>query len=202
MSEAKPSRMVGGRFIEPDLLPAEALYGAKEGSTPLWIAPNETKVRCGVNDDVHVIVRKEALFRNSFVLLHKDCEKCRFYGIIIGFLTKQKMTFTPIPPPPRIPTGKEIYDSIMGEIEPELLSDNLPKLKEQYPDETPEQKKVRAALYNKAFAEYDKKFSLYMAELHGQVTHYRKQAVADLETRDRTEEQSKMQAMESFFDAA
>ena len=90
----------------------------------------------------------------------------------------------------------------MGKIEPELLSDNLPKLKEQYPDETPEQKKVRAALYNKAFAEYDKKFSLYMAELHGQGTHYRKQAVADLETRDRTEEQSKMQAMESFFDAA
>lgn len=104
--------------------------------------------------------------------------------------------------PPSIPTGKEIYDSIMGEIDPELLSDNLPKLKEQYPDETPEQKKQRAARYNKAFAEYDKRFAVYMAELHGKVTHYRKQAMVNLEANDRVEEQSKMQAMESFFDAA
>jgi len=104
--------------------------------------------------------------------------------------------------PPAIPSGKEIYDGIMGKIDPELLFDNLPKLKEQYAEETPEQKKRRAARYNKAFAEYDKQFAAYMAELHGKVTQFRKQAIVELEFRDRKDDDNKMQEIESFFNAA
>ena len=103
--------------------------------------------------------------------------------------------------PPAIPSGKEIYDGIMGKIDPELLFDNLSKLKEQYVDETPEQKKKRAARYNKAFAEYDKQFAEYMAELHGKVTLFRKQAIVELESRDRKDDDNKMQEIESFFNA-
>lgn len=104
--------------------------------------------------------------------------------------------------PPTIPTGKEIYDHIMQGIEPELLSDNLPKLKEQYRDETPEEKDDRSARYNKAFEKYDKQFSIYMAELHERVTSFRRHAITELESRDRDGEQNKMQEIESFFNAA
>jgi len=104
--------------------------------------------------------------------------------------------------PPAIPSGKEIYDSIMVAIDPELLSENLPKLKEQYTDETPEQKKKRAARYNKAFAEYDKRFAVYMAELHGKVAQFRKQAIVEVESHDRKDDDNKMQEIESFFNAA
>ena len=90
----------------------------------------------------------------------------------------------------------------MRGIELELLSDNLPKLKEQYRNETPEEKQKRAVRYNKAFAEYDKQFVIYMAELHEKVMSFRKQAIIELESRDRNADQSKMDEMESFFSAA
>ena len=71
---------------------------------------------------------------------------------------------TPLPPPPVIPSGEEMYDQIMSQIEPDLVTAQLPLLKEKYKDETPEQAKARADRYNRAFAEYEKQFAAYGSE--------------------------------------
>ena len=102
--------------------------------------------------------------------------------------------------PPQILSGKEMYDTLMRGIEPELLSENLPKLKEQYSNETPEQQRERGARYDRAFAEYDKRFQVYVAELHAKVVQYRKQALHGIEERDRHAEGIKMQEkLGSYF---
>lgn len=105
--------------------------------------------------------------------------------------------------PPKILSGKEIYDVLMREIEPELLSDNLPRLKEQSSHDTPEQMRERALRYEKAFAEYDKRFQKYAEDLHAKVVHYRKQALHSVEAQDRSREEISINSrLGSFFGIA
>lgn len=79
------------------------------------------------------------------------------------------------PVPPVIPSGEEVYDSIMGGIEPELVTTVLPTLKEKYKDETPAAAKARAERYEKAFAEYDKRYAQYIASQQQGIQTYEKQ---------------------------
>lgn len=57
---------------------------------------------------------------------------------------------------------EEIYNIIMLEIEPELTTDMLPRLSELYPDETPQEWKVRQARYQRAFEIYEERFTELM----------------------------------------
>ena len=75
--------------------------------------------------------------------------------------------------PPEILSGSEIYDRIMGEIEPELVIAELSRIAERTKTENPEQRKVRAERYTKAFAEYDKRFAEYCREWNRSFHHYR-----------------------------
>lgn len=63
------------------------------------------------------------------------------------------MSQFPVPPP--VISGDALYDSIMGKIEPELLTANLPKITELTQNETVEQRTLRAERYSRAFAAYD-----------------------------------------------
>lgn len=64
-----------------------------------------------------------------------------------------------------LPTGTQIYDGIMAKIEPELTTTQLPKLEEKYRDESPEDRQVRMARYDVAFAEYDKQYGSFLMRL-------------------------------------
>jgi hypothetical protein len=75
--------------------------------------------------------------------------------------------------PPDILSGSEIYDHIMGEIEPELVIAELSHIAERTKAETPEQRKARAERYTKAFAEYDTRFKQYAHEWNRSFQHYR-----------------------------
>lgn len=55
--------------------------------------------------------------------------------------------------------GALLYDSIMGEIEPELTTANAARLEALVAKDTPEQRKARAARYTVAFAEYERRFA-------------------------------------------
>lgn len=48
-------------------------------------------------------------------------------------------------------TAAILYDILMSEIEPELMSENIPGLEEFHADETPEQARARASHYTWAF---------------------------------------------------
>lgn len=57
---------------------------------------------------------------------------------------------------------EEIYNLIMGEIEPELTTYILPFLDGWYQSETVEEKQDRVARYERAFEEFQRRFSQFM----------------------------------------
>jgi len=85
----------------------------------------------------------------------------------------------------------------MQPIEPELLPEVIPTLKEKYKNETPEQAKARSARYKKAFAAYDAQYAEYMSTLHQQVHAYKRDAMASAEEQDRKKDTDAMNALES-----
>lgn len=93
--------------------------------------------------------------------------------------------------------GQQIYDEIMGQIEPELLSTVLPTLKEKYKDETPQQAQERNARYDAAFAEYDKRYAQYMVDLSTKVHALQRTVRADEEKDVKTAEAQELSSLES-----
>lgn len=96
-----------------------------------------------------------------------------------------------------IPDGDEIYDKLMAGIEPELVSGAAAGLKAKYADETPEQKKVRAARYASAFAEYDRQFAQYCNQRSGKMQRARAEALESLEEQEHAQDQNDMASLEA-----
>ncbi len=72
-------------------------------------------------------------------------------------------------PRPDIPDGLAVYDSIMGEIDEDLTSQGAKKLNEKYRNETPEQTKARAARYDAARDEYDRRYDEWKTRKQSEV---------------------------------
>ena len=102
-----------------------------------------------------------------------------------------------LPVPPVIPSGEEIYDQLMQDIEPDLMTATLPTLKEKYKDETPEQAKTRAERYSTAFAEYDKQYAAYIAEQENVLHSYSRQLGNQAEQFVRTDEDQSITQLEA-----
>jgi hypothetical protein len=99
----------------------------------------------------------------------------------------------------QIPAGEDLYNQLMAEIEPELLSENLPLLEQKYRGETPADAKARAERYTKAFEAYDKKLKGYLGELDEKVRGYQRQALKSAEAHEREEEDVKLHSIEDTF---
>ena len=82
------------------------------------------------------------------------------------------------------PTGAQIYDGIMGKIEPELTTAMLETLEEKYRDESTEEHQVRMARYDVAFAEYDKQYGAFLMKLKVRADACRKSARKNSEAAD------------------
>lgn len=104
---------------------------------------------------------------------------------------------TPIAPV--LPSGRQIYDTIMGGIEPELVSSTIDELNERYKDEPPAQKAERKARYEAAFAEYDVRYKAYIHQLGEQVHEYRRASLRSTEERDRRQEDDVLHSLEESF---
>lgn len=63
-----------------------------------------------------------------------------------------------------IPTGEEIYASIMGGIEPDLLLENIGTLGEKYAGESEKDRMKRSKRYKKALKKYEKEAAAWMKE--------------------------------------
>lgn len=98
---------------------------------------------------------------------------------------------------PVIPSGREIYDSLMSTIEPELMTAQLPLLKDKYVAETAEQKKERGKRYKKAFAAYEVAYQTYVAALHQETAQFHRNARRFVEETVRAHESDKLTGIES-----
>lgn len=65
--------------------------------------------------------------------------------------------------------ARELYDAVMGEIEPELTTEMIPALEELHEDETPEQTKHRAKHYAWAFEQFFLLWNDVVEEVFGQL---------------------------------
>lgn len=109
---------------------------------------------------------------------------------------------TQLPVPPAIPGGQEIYDLIMENIEPDLTTAALPTLKEKYAGETSDAAKARADRYQAAFAAYDRRYALYLADQENQVRTYQRQLGSGVERYARSEENQDIDQIESAISNA
>ncbi|MBI3618903.1 hypothetical protein HY213_02600 [Candidatus Peregrinibacteria bacterium] len=107
---------------------------------------------------------------------------------------------TATPQPPNIPaSGKELYNELMGKIEPELVTDQIPLLAEKYKNETHDQAAARAERYNKAYAAYEAAYAAYMQQLSSEVSSYRRNAFGSVEEKDRQKETAVLDDLESLL---
>jgi len=87
-----------------------------------------------------------------------------------------------------IPSGTDVYDALIGEIEMDLVSVNLPLLEEKYQDESPEDRSERFKRYEAAFTKFDQAFAEWNRNLQRAVSDLRHVALHTAEERNRTEE--------------
>lgn len=105
-------------------------------------------------------------------------------------------------PAPILPQGEEFYDALMAQIEPDLVSTQLPLLEARYAGETPEQKEVRQARYDAAFEEFDRRSAVEMAKLEQDVHTYKISSMREMEQASRVEESTDIHGLESSILAA
>jgi hypothetical protein len=115
--------------------------------------------------------------------------------------TKTSTDPTQKPLMPRVLSAEEIYDMLMAEIEPDLVSGVIEHLAEKYPNETPEEKAARAARYTQAFAEYDVRLQQYREEWDAKLARFKRLAIGYLEHKDRGSESARLQDLESSLAA-
>jgi hypothetical protein len=72
--------------------------------------------------------------------------------------------------------GQEIYDAIMGVIEPELTTSQLPLLAQKYAQEGATEKSKRMGWYAKAFKIFDEAFNIYVRGIEDQMRVCKKSA--------------------------
>ena len=98
---------------------------------------------------------------------------------------------------PVIPTGEEIYNQIMSEIEPDLVNCTEEELNKKYADESKGDKEARMQRYQKAMEEYDKRYEKFVSNLTGEVNIYQKKEIASLERKNNAEEKEQLSDLES-----
>ena len=75
------------------------------------------------------------------------------------------MPTTPIPTATALPTGEDIYNAIMGQIEPDLVTTSGVSTDAPKPAESDADFTARMERYRKAFGIYEKCFEAYVANL-------------------------------------
>lgn len=97
----------------------------------------------------------------------------------------------------RIPSGTEIYDALMGKIEPDLLTASIPLLEKKYSEESTEARAERYKRYEDAYKAYDKAFADWNKKLHELLHTYRRSALASAEAEVKVKEDSTLSNLES-----
>ena len=84
-----------------------------------------------------------------------------------------------------------MYDQIMGQIEPDLLTHQIPLLEEKYKNEKPDERKRRLEAYAKAFKIFDEAFKEMAGGIYAEVEqlkHAAQKSRTTTEQRQRSDE--------------
>lgn len=84
--------------------------------------------------------------------------------------------------------GLSIYDEMMAEIEPDLVSTAIDGLADKYANETDEEAAARAVRYNAAYAIFDTRLVAQKKEWDDTMHSFKRRAFASLEKDDRDKE--------------
>lgn len=95
--------------------------------------------------------------------------------------------------------ARDLYDTLMIEIEPDLLLENLSTLDAKYEGETPEQKAERMKRYEAAYAKFDAEFAKFMNDVNEEVRVSRRTALQAKEAAAKQSDQPLLSSLEESF---
>ncbi len=95
--------------------------------------------------------------------------------------------------------AEEVYDMIMGEIEPELLRENIPLLDAKYAGQTPEQKEARMQRYATAYKKFDIELGKFTSEIDTSVRKSKRQTLKAKEAEAQLSEANTLHSIASAF---
>jgi len=93
--------------------------------------------------------------------------------------------------------AEQIYDMIMGEIEPDLLLENIPHLAQEYADETSEEHEERMQRYATAYRVYDYEAAKLTTDMNQKARSAERMSLKKKEEQDRLSEQNVLQSLTS-----
>lgn len=123
-------------------------------------------------------------------------------AIINRFMANQT---NPPPIPVSVPvtmSPEEIFDGIMGPIEPELTSGQVKLLIEKYKDELPDATRARKERYKRAYEEYNRRFAAWKKELSSAVRSFQLHAMRSVEEESRKNEEASLSHIEETLSSA
>src|SRR3989338_3210649 len=89
-------------------------------------------------------------------------------------------------------SAERLYDEIMANKNPDLLTKNIPLLEERYKGETDEQRKMRQEQYQVAYVIFDRVAADVEEEMKADVTLWKKQMAAMAKADISEEEESQL----------
>ncbi|MDD3896323.1 MAG: hypothetical protein PHU04_00540 [Candidatus Peribacteraceae bacterium] len=93
----------------------------------------------------------------------------------------------------------QVYDALMAQIDPELVTSEIPTLQEKYKGESSEQRKERGERYKKAYGQYESMLAQLTEGISDHTRTQRRGALASAEADSRKEEAAELEKMETLF---
>ncbi|TSC80524.1 MAG: hypothetical protein G01um101425_178 [Candidatus Peregrinibacteria bacterium Gr01-1014_25] len=98
---------------------------------------------------------------------------------------------------PALPTPEEIYDILMAQIDPELVSKEIASIEARHTEESPAQTAARRDRYDKAFVRYDKALEEFSVACTTYARQMQRELLSSLEEIVREDEGNTLQSLES-----
>ena len=95
--------------------------------------------------------------------------------------------------------AEQLYNTLMAEIEPDLMLDSIGTLDVKYAGETPEEHGARMKRYEAAYKKFDESFKNFMEEIHEEVRVSKRSALKEQEAADRQSDQPALASLEAAF---
>ena len=101
-----------------------------------------------------------------------------------------------------IPSGQEVFDSIMRKIEPDLTSDAVTTLDAKYVSESEADKKARMERYKKAFVTYQERYKAFQQKQQSDIRLVSRSMQKNVESKATEMDNSDIQNIESAMSQA
>ena len=95
--------------------------------------------------------------------------------------------------------AEQIYDMIMGDIEPDLLLGNIPGLDEKFAGEGEEEHEERMERYKEAYKKFDIELAEFMGKVKKETRDNKRSALKEKEEHDKEVEANELADIESAF---